>query len=513
MADKREVGPVRVDLEEPADGDLEAPEVSSSSTNVLAVALGLAIVVAVGVGIFLLRPEPDTAADGTPRESADALSDDPGQQGGELGDDMVVPTPITTQSPLRSIVAQEDGFLALGASQSSPTPVIFGSLDGVEWERVDVSVTSRGFPNEVDRDWFDLTIEGGLLQLRGETPGDRSDVAVRDVFVSENGMEWEQVDGIGSLSAGPVPEALLTVRDDHYFSQGLENAERLNGFLLEHSALDPVGAGYCFISTTVPPSDPEGPEFRVRDCLDLEGGIFLEAANVSSSLPTEQVLECASVLADGGFEEPLIRQDVESGERTFFDLGSYSNFVSLPDGSIALVDPGFSAPEGAANCEGIVELGATTEPAVLIVGAQDEVRWPLPDLRVLSSVTRPSFVLGAVTVSNGDTMLIADFGRELWALDIATGEWSFVIALETESSDSPTELSESGTRVYSIIDGSLVTVDISENDEGALALDSFSSIPIAVPAGGSFEVLSIVHANDDAVFVESNAGVVSLPGP
>ena len=110
-------------------------------------------------------------------------------------------------------------------------------------------------------------------------------------------------------------------------------------------------------------------------------------------------------------------------------------------------------------------------------------------------------------------MLIADIGRELWALDIATGEWSFIVTLETEGSGSPTELSESGSRVYSIVDGSLVTVDFSENAEGALALDSFGSIPIAVPSGGSFEVLSIVHATDDAVFVETNAGVVSLPAP
>ena len=507
---------VRVDLDESEDGPTpEGPSADRSGSSKAIIFVGLALAL-VAIAFFLLRPPAGSAADGTVRETpttVPAAEEAPTTTEATVVEQVVeiVPTRVTAPSPLQSVVARDVGFLAL-ANGIAQTPTILRSLDGQDWNEVDVSTTSLGVTSEVDRVWFGLANEGGRLQLRGTVREGGNFLFRPDIFVSEIGTEWAQVEGIGSLSEIPVPDTPFAVRDTHYFALGFSRAERVNRFVSEHTNLGTEGQTYCFISLANP-QGVDGPAFQVHECSRGGETLTLDASDVSSSFSTDEVLGCAATLSFLNFSNAVVVQDFGAeAQRTTLDIGPGRFPASLRSGDIALVDSGFRPPPLVQRCEGLLDFGPATDPSVLVVDQEGATRWPLPEVPdATASLVSDAVVLGELESESENLTIIVAFNDALWSLDTATGEWSdFFLSSENAplgDFDSEVQLSDSGRRVYSISDGRLVAISLDATDDEAL----WTSVPIVSTAG--FDGGTIIYATDEVLLVSSGADTWLLEAP
>ncbi len=528
---------VRIDLESTAAPVPDAPSVTSASNNGVILLLGAVVLLVVGIAFFILRPEGNAAADGTIREAPTTTIDAPAP-GGDLDDPAqataaeapelvfpdeatLVPTLINSPETPTSIVSADFGFIGLVRGRSL-TPTIVRSVDGQDWRVVETTASSLGTDNLVERQWFRLTNEGGQLQVFGSGVVGDPGVFKNDVFASDNGAMWEQVEGVGSLGGPALPELPAVVGDDGYISTGFGKAEVVDRFLNDHTNLPLDTAGGCFLTNTAPETADGQVSLIVRDCLSGEQEFVLDGSVVESSFSADVVLGCASALAFLNFDNALISQEIGGDQqRTVLD-----NFIGgiptpLRGGGVALVDVGVSVLQDVERCNGLAQVSSGSEAAVLIANSAltESVRWPFPEEAPQSDPVFPSLVVGDVVRPDFADRLLVDHQNVLWELNLETGVWNDIVPLlinptPLNARENILAMADSANVLYIVTGETLAIFDFDtqagdDSSENRLFPD-VSVLSIESPAS-SFDPTAVLYADDDAIFVRSGDDVWLVP--
>ena len=531
-----ELHSVRVEVEGAVDVSTpDTPEIERPSVGAPRWVIGLAILFVglVGAVVLSLRPDEDTAADGSDRDLAalddedeiaidglvDVLEAEAEPSTAVLGD-AIVPTRVLLDGGRAiQILAGDLGFFAL-IQNIGPVPTILRSVDGEDWFEVNSTVTSLGVPNSERLDWFSMSVTDGQFVLRA-APVVQDSFPSGEVFTSVDGTNWQQLDGFGSLRESPATGFPVAFAEGSSFAFEFTGIDILEEFLGQYTTLDLTSDGVCGI--TAGASVTGETIFNIGSC---SGGVVgpLDAAGIVGDAPAGEVFTCMNDLSDAfaGTSVSFVRReiaDVAEGVE-LFNLRPVALPLPLSTGAVVLPDAGpiESNPE---SCTGLIDLPETPTPGMVIVDAQtDEMtRWPFPDGGDFEGERFFSVQpLGEFSLSNGGQALLTVYEEALWALDLETGEWTGPLSptsIESTGLDGTVAASESGDRVYFVDGASLVVFDVIEDPvfPGTVTVRE-SAVPIDVSNAAAFEFGGeILQADDDLLFFSDGVTVWTLEPP
>ncbi len=521
--DDNDLPSVRVAIDGASESPIEPEsDADTSGASRWVIAAGAALLVAVLVVVLSLRPDGDAAADGSQRqapestvpvEQAEPTDDEaPSPEDGQLAD--LPPLPEGTLRPIElnlpdrvlDIVPASPGFLAL-SSVNSTTPPLLRSVDGVDWFRVGTTANTQGEPNERSLEWVNLIAQGSGFGVLGytETGGF---LPISEVFVSNDGAGWDQVDGIGSLSNIPQPGLVISYDNTSVFSLGLDTSA-LGRFVDEQTNL-------------VVPENDRICEFRSNGSFDVTGNIFLTCngqelefseSNLVSAGPADEVLTCLNLLADvSGFGPWAVSREVFAAptEPEVIDLLQPNDFPALlSNNRLALIDIGSQVPEGFGRCDGIIDAFTQRDSAVVILGPDSEVvRSPFSEVSSRRPQVLEPRIAGEVTFDSGRSFLIIWLDGDLRAIDIETGEWSGPLldpgfGFSSNRFTISNAVLGSGNRVYIMGGDELLSIGLIESGAGSLQTMATLS-PIARENVPELDFIEILYADDDQLFYRDN---------
>ncbi len=507
------IGRIEIESDAPSDPDLgadvPAPEPSSRGRSV--VVLGLVALAIVGVTFFLIRPGDGLAGEG-PLRGAAPVQEPPALT---LPESTILRfTALDTPQPLTSIVRLDDGFIG-NAGGEGTTPTILRSDDGDAWREVETAVTTLGTETDGERFWFDLQLANGRLQMRGQTIEDEQILTPQDIFISNDGVLWEQIDGIGSAGGQRRGESLITQNTDGQFTLGIGSEELVSRFLEEHTTLQELDFPACDLDRQ---GGGDEPVFVVGDCAGADLVRDVGASFFDSAVGDEELLDCMFALSEIGPGRALVHQPSD-GERMILGRVNFFEFpFVLADGGFSLVDIG-GFGEGTSlrddRCDGIVDISSEPEPSVVVVdGATNELRrWPLPDPEFGSGSVSLATVVGEFSAADGGAQLLVSYDQALWSLDRSIGSWTILqrVTEELPIGRSPifggAALRSSATSdlLYGVTGEQLIIVDPVANDVGepiSLSLE---------PPTLRREIDGIVYVDDESVFVQTARRVWRIP--
>ena len=401
----------------------------------------------------------------------------------------------------RDVLRSDEGFLALPSVESVDQLTLFESDDGVFWTPIETSVSDdQGLdlaslrPTEL----FATTDRLGLRAASDETA---------ELFTSSDGALWEVPTDIEV--SGPQP---LALQDDSIIT--VEVLDRpLDELLATHTDLPLDGVSICAVSRF--PS--QSIQLELVDCVG-NSSFILGGGNVVGDVPAEVVLDClvAHTLTISGARSNfgLVGLDGENESGFGSPLSSWNfgfGFTTLGNGDLAIHNIGGFDNE---SCIGLVDLpDAALAPSIVVLrpdGLSESV-FALPVDAIAVQL------LGEARVSDGGAAtLLVTLDGNVWALNVNSGEWTRLTEtiIETGRAFSEFVLSESGNRLYEIVNGYLIVSDLLEAEDGSLsvsgrALAIQTRDPSIVP---SFFGTRILFASDDQVFMTELGGRLWVVG-
>ena len=505
---------VRVDLDASSDSGSDLPEVESPSGSPSRFALMLLVFASIGVPIILFLL--NAGSDGGSSEEGPLRGPEPIDEPAVLSRSdttLLELTRVDDPEPLTSIVRLDDGFIGLAGGEGT-APRILRSDDGDTWSEVETTATSLGAELVEDGSWFDLTLVNGRLQLRGQVFRNDVRATPQNIFVSNDGIAWEQVDGVGSLGQQRVSESVLALLPNGYFAAAFTFEELSNSFLEEHTTLAGLEENECTFDEETNRGEAA---FVVRDCFGEDMPRELGPSVFESSSSDEELLNCLSVLSDGALNSVLVRGSFDSeGERVL--LGQADILAPptvLGDGGLSFVDTGnFGFRPDSDGCDGVTDLPGETEASVVIIdGATNEFRrWPLPETENGDEVARSAAVIGEYSSADGASQLAVGYEGGIWALDREAGTWEVLQAATEEVQfgrpfifgGPMVHSSETSDLLYAVTRDGLAVVDPDVSDESGLI-----TIPIELPEL-RFDIDRVLYADDESIFVQFESQVWRL---
>lgn len=493
------------------------------------VALSILVLGVLGAVVLLLQPEPDTAADGRDREPAELVSEDTESTVADISDDRVgevaqtsgaiVPTRVLLGGGRAiQIIAGDLGFFAL-LQDIGTEPSILRSVDGEDWFEVNSTVTSLGRPNEERLDWFALSITDDRFVLRA-APVTQDSFPSGEVFTSPDGVNWQQLDGFGSLADGPASGFPVAFSEGSSFSFEFTGVEVLADFLERYTTLELPEEGVCGI--TAGASVTGETIFNIGSC---SGGLVgpLDASGIQGEIPAGDVFACMNDLSDAfsGTSLSFVRRAISGGNRAeLFTLRPAALPLSLSNGIVVVPDAGpiETDPE---SCSELIDLPAANGPGMVVVDASSDriTRWAFPDGATFEGERFvPVQPVSEFVLNNNAHVLLTVFDEALWGLDLGSGQWSGPLTqtpIEQDGLGGTVTASTSGDRVY-FVDGAALTVleifEDSAEDGSIVVSESSASIDVsnapAIEFGGE-----ILYADDDIAFVSDGVAVWTIELP
>ena len=445
--------------------------------------------------------------------------------GGEVSGPDIEPFRIAPAAETSQIVLSDLGLIGLVQSTTGPLELVL-SVNGVDWVPAETTVTSLGEPVVADYFWFGLReAETGFALWGSLADSGRAENQQVDLFTSDDGFNWEQVDGFGSLNGDPSITIPAAVDDQRIVGREFTGDPELTQILLDHTDVEIPESGMCGVVR-------DGLSIRPFSCSGEEVPITL--GNITSDVEPAQVLSCIGSLAfSNSFSATsLTITDRFTGRLQRLDetlTGSDFKGVALSNGLLVLRDEGvFEAvaeeenPSVAQICAGIGEPRSTRAPAAVVFDPEtlEVTRFDFPAEQQPIGRAVSSELLGAVTSPAGDReVVLFAISDALWLLDIESGEWSRIApADQTASEDGQTAfaLSRSGPRVYRV--ASTVTVfDLTFAEPGEIGTEVTTlTVQQDEGPGTSFDAGSILFADTERVFYldfSLSGAVWSLPIP
>ena len=414
---------------------------------------GLVVVAVVALGLFAFRPAEGDTADGTQRQTPTTPTVSPNTSSLPAAPAVTVPTPSLAPFFGSDVVRGSDGFLGLLASGSvGAFPSLYQSVDGIDWERVEVEVPPISAVGVDFVDYSSLIAAGGqnfaILRTgfsnEGQAP--RRVPIITERLVSADGVRWVRDGAFTAVDHRTPATPSFHLSNAFGFSVGSVVFEETSG----------VGCEALLNRTTNPFTNPQLIH-RFSRTLPSE----LEA---SSGVSHTQLSEAriASFTSNEVSVETLNACGVARGD--------------LPDTRVASIE--VIAPD-----ETVRQIPLPS--AVIVTGALQD--GPEPPL------------FGA-----GDELL-ALFGTTVWQLNIETEEWARLLELAIE----PALITD-----YQIVDERFV-VGLGESmifradlELGEVAIDR-------VPEGAT-PAPEILYADSEAIItasldVQQSTTVIPLP--
>ena len=516
--DDNELPSVRVTIDDNDHGSPTAPALDAveSGTPRWVIGLAVALLAAVAVVVLTVRPDGEIAADGTQRQAPTTTLPDPTNPAttpqdseGTQADQPPLPPgtlrPIEIDLPQRviAIVPASPGFLGL-SSVDSATPPLLRSVDGLNWFEIDTTASTQGQPNQSPLEWFDLIPQDSGFGVLGYTDSG-SFLPVSQVFVSSDGANWEQLDGIGSLSNNPQPGLVVSYDDTSVVSLGLDTSA-LGRFVEEQTNLVvPDGDRICELQTT---GAFEITGYTFLTCNGQD--IAFDESNLSTTQPADQILTCLNLLTDvSGFGPwTVTREELPAtGDSTVLELLQPNDFpVLMSNSRLAMIDIGSQTPEGFGRCDGIIDAFTQRDPAVVILGGatNEAIRSPFSEVSSREAQVLAPTLAGEVVFESGLSFLIVWIDGDLRAIDTETGRWSNPlldpgVGFSSGRFTISAAVSDSSNRVYIMGGNELLTVDLVEAEDGTPRGTTTLS-PIARENVPELDFFEILHANNDQLF-------------
>ena len=519
---------VRVEVEAGTGASQTAPAVIEDGGGrppIWVMALAVLIVGVIGAVVLALRPDGDTAADGSDRETTPTTEEDAATADEDAGvgstssasGDALVPTPVLIDGRRAVQILRDDrGFVALTADVGA-TPRIFRSVDAEDWFETNTTVTSLGAPNEEEFDWFALNMTDSQFVLTA-APVVEDGRPAGAVFTSVDGSSWERLEGFGSssITAAGLPVAFSS---GSAFSFEFLGNVLLAEFLTDYTSVIVPDDGVC--SLVGASADQSELTFDLVSCSGELIATIGQSGFVADVAAADALLCLSGFNNSFGRSPSFVRRDLEDdSERiALFDVQPISLPAGLPSGSVVLPDAGVTISSELESCAELITLPEVTEPGMVVVDATtDEVRrWPYPET---VSGDLPSFFvqpLGEFTTADGESALLTIYDGRLWTLDVTTGEWMGPLSetvFDLAGFNTSVVASESGTRVYSISEGRFTVIDIAEDPAGGALSISEQTSPINLENAGTLEFSGgILYGEDDIVFLSDGAVLWTLLPP
>lgn len=476
MSENPDLRSVRVEVEVDSGGSVDAPAAQAQrGVSKLGV---IAVVAAVGfVAVLILlaqRFEDELANDAEPLPPTIA----PGLVDGEFGDGLFSsaaanPTTLFQQTDgaqqLEFVVRSPSGFLGLTSKRTAANyPVIVRSVDGAQWDTVDVSLDDSipaGLPDRFTRVFEQLlrTETGYALLMTTnefESEGDRSPTTIRvQRLTSADGALWSIDQGFSPLDSSSQFTRVVSHGADTFviLAWPPTAGNRVLRDLLETQLNDVSSFGDICSAEQV----GDG-QLLIWPC-GIEGeGLVIDAVETTEPDRFADFTECAVYLGTGSTEASLwvvLRGNAPA------ELAGANSLLSLPviadDGRVVGVDFPSSPRGGRLACEGFLDLDDLPHPAVVVWDPRDPtrpVRHPIPDEIDVASLLS----VGAdPALSGSDLLMLVGSGLtsiDLTAVDLDTGAWEDVLTLPVRPDDETSvQLTTDGSQLI-YLDSARVTV-------------------------------------------------------
>lgn len=405
------------------------------------------------------------------------------------------------------IVATERGLI--GLAQNSPGRLrLLRSINGVDWSEVDTTVTFFAGQSSADYFWFGLqpTSSGFAMWGSLENATTRGGESV-DLFVSDDGANWEQVDVFGSLGDGPIiiPAA---VDDSWIVGREFVGDPELTQIIVDHTNIEIPDGGICAI-------DRVELELLAVGCNG--GPIAVTAENVTSDVLPAQVLNCLGSLPfTRSFSTSTVTvfdRDQAVAQRLDEPIAG-GGFIGalLSNGAVALRDEGLFTTVSEEDvssveqtCFGIVQLREERLPGVVILDPEtlEVTRVAFPESEQSFAKAMLSELVGVVTSPiDGSDHLVFTISDALWALNVEAEEWTLLAAAGPSIEDdgrAAFALSDAEPRVYRVA-GEITVFDLVFSDAGVESAH-VTTVPIEQSEGPGtrFDAGTILYADTDSV--------------
>ena len=556
MSKDDDLSSVRVEFDDDgSQGSPDAPEVSSqSSSGGSKWVLGLAAVaaVAVVVTVLALRPSGDEAADGSERSVPTTTTTTVLEEAPELviADEASAIQVVNAVSAVSRelapdsidadfgwIEATDDGFIGLpvGAEAqvsatgffiapevgASATPQIFTSDSGFDWELAETAVTANGEPLDQEYLWGELhRLDSGLI-LSGLDP----DTRLNDLFLSNDGLNWERVEAFGQSGGSEASSIPLVVLDDAVLGLEIVGNQRLSEVLEEHTNFEVPADGVCVVDGSFVDDEGRG-SLAVFGCVSGLAPTGVSDLDITSDASPEEVFDCAIAVDDLG---PFTRTvawtltDRNSGEsgRLADPMARVTVGDIVPTGRpTAFVDLGRERFTGSAVCDGVIDLPEEQRAAVIYTEPDtfEVERIELPE-QIEDDLLESARVIGPVTADDGRRLLVVEVGGpdDLWLHDVQTGQWALLGGSDRESSESLHVISESGNRIYGLSEEAITAHDLDFSVDGVTRVQStmvtLGGGEIFGGGGRLNGVGKVLFANDETIWFADGDQLFALDTP
>ena len=526
---------VRVELDD-ASGAV-APAVVSAPNGSPIWTMGVVFVLMAAVvgALIALSPEANATADGERSDAAElpienrATDDTTGVDEvnenltDEVGTDIFgdFERPLELDGVLQHVFAQGNGLVGvLGNVGPLTSPAIVRSVDGLEW--IDIPTSVDVFDGDLESP-FDSSSFPLAPQLWSGVASVGSQNAVTtsaaSTYLSADAETWTLLNSVAIASGTAVPIRPIVANDESILGLQHGPTREFASLFAEHTSVDSPPDGICEATPLGPASELV---FQLTSCLGNDVGL-LTPESVIGEVAADAVLDCVQLLMSSNITTTarIVRQSLRfDGEvevlgntsRTRIDPNA--NLVALRDGGFVGVDIGPNGVPPSAICSDVIDVETFTRPAFVVVHAQSDrvLRWPAPD--GVTNTSEPPIIFGAVNLLSGQTLLVVDFGGELWTLDIATGDWVDLVISNSAAFDRVFDetiaISNSGQRIYRLSSNELTAFDVFDNEHGMLTATA-TTVPVDI--GRYVSRLQVVHADDDIIIFNDGRSTWTIDTP
>ena len=550
MSQDDDLSSVRVEFDgEGFGGEPDAPEVAANAPGGGSRwVLGLAAVAAVAVVavVLALRPSSDEAADGSERSVPTTTTTTVPEEAPELviADEASVIQLVSSVSGVSRDLAPEpvdddfgwieltdDGFIGLPVGTeaqvsatgffiapivgASMTPQIFTSESGFEWELAETTVTANGAPLDQEYLWGDLhRLDSGLI-LSGLDP----DTRLSDLFLSDDGLNWERVEAFGQSGGSEASSIPLVVFDDAVLGLEIVGNQRLSEILQEHTNFEVPDDGVCVVDGSFVDDEGRG-SLAVFGCSSGLAPDGVSDLDITSDASPEEVFDCAIAVDDlGPFTRTVAwtltdRNNGESG-RLADPMARVTVGDIVPTGRpTAFVDLGRELFAGSAVCDGVIDLPEAQRAAVIYTEPDtfQVERIEFPE-QIDDDSLESARVIGPLVSDDFRTHLVVEVGGsdELWLHDVESGEWALLGGSDRESSETLHVISESGNRIYGLSEEAITAHDLDFSTDGVTRVQT-TTISLS-PSGSLNGVNELLFATDDTIWFSNAGRLFSVDAP
>ncbi len=351
-----------------------------------------------------------------------------------------------------TIIHAEIGLIGLaGTDARSGAPLLVRSIDGIEWQRLEVrgdDAFESGTGAVIAHSDLIRTNDGyAIIASATDLDAGKAERVRFRRLVSDDAVEW-RADPAFSLTSGPTAKLR-----HHDADTAVVLVERAAGNRELRRLLDtllPEPPDPSFIPCGV---DIRGVRFAVTSC---DGATELIIDEVIAPNSVEAVAACAwSVSRTWPYRAEAQLHRFDDRSMTTFEVAGLFGFSFFPDGDdLMVLDRADVTADNRTQCRGVPGI-ADTDPSGLVRVSADGThrRFPLPGNAVAADAR--------VFVADGVPAVWSD--DRVQALDPRTGEWSTLAELADETTAGPARrvaITDRGGELVVSTDGALWIADL-----------------------------------------------------